>query len=386
MQKVYLISEKGAHLRNLPKLFNPSQYALIFIGGNNSIFKKNKSFIKIGIAKNRSFIESFIENGDLLDSINGLVIFGTDSEMREIAESDLPINLKLILLPSKSPNFLDMYDSKAGFDRISDMLKLKKPRTIVVRNLSELKAAISELNFPIFLKKDRGGGGTGVTQFQSVEGIFALNITSADLPILLQEKMSGDLVGVEAFYLNGHLLAYIYSKAVNEMSSDGPTYEHISMVPNSTDFVAALESIGRLTELTGLVNCTFILDSRSGEHFIFEFDPRPNTWHFLANSVGLDISNLYSSQNINTQESNVGIVNFVLTGRYIHYLSNYAVKRKALSGMISMSKSSSILIGKNGSLTKNRFIKFLLLNFKYLSRKPFYVAPRELQRLIRHYL
>ena len=198
--------------------------------------------------------------------------------------------------------------------------------------------------------------------------------------------MIGDLVGVEAFYLTGHLLAYIYSKAVNEMSSNGPTYEHISLVPSSKDFVAELESIGRLTKLTGMVNCTFILDARIGEHFIFEFDPRPNTWHFLANSVGLDISNLYSTQDINTQESNVGVVNFVLTGRYIHYLSNYCGTGKALSSMISMSKSSSILIGKNGSLINNGFFKFLLLNYKYLSRKPFYVAPKELQRLIRHYL
>ena len=45
----------------------------------------------------------------------------------------------------------------------------------------------------------------------------------------------------------------------------------------------------------GLVNCTFILEEGSQQHFLVEFDVRPNIWHHLAPTVGMNAEKLFSA-------------------------------------------------------------------------------------------
>jgi len=51
--------------------------------------------------------------------------------------------------------------------------------------------------------------------------------------------------------------------------------------------------LGRSTQAHGFVNTTFIMDSKINKHFLIEFDPRPNAWHFLAPSLGIDLISIF---------------------------------------------------------------------------------------------
>ena len=382
---LYLIGEDGVLLRNLPLLFNQQKFNINFIGSKKSVFRGEKNFLEIKVARNLTFIQALLADVQLVKSINGLVIIGTDAEMREIAESDLPLELKLNLLPSKSPNFLDIYDSKIGFERICNLLNVKKPNSRVVKNSADLNSACTELRFPLLAKKDRGSGGIGVAEIKNNRDLRSLKLTPADFPFLLEEKITGEEVGVEAFYRDGRLLGYLYSKSTGSIYHQGPSYICSYQIPDKTDFFNDLESIGSLTNLTGMVNCSFILDSISGNHFIFEFDPRPNAWHFLANELGLDISDLYSNPNYVVQTTDLITTNFVKLDRYIFFLAKTTSISRSILEIIGLSKSQLVLIGGTGKLIYSTFNKFILLFYRLISRKPFYSSPAKFQNLVRNF-
>ena len=65
------------------------------MGGAHSVFKKQENFRKIPSRANHSFIQSLLLEKDLIQSLNGLVLIGTDAEMREIADGSIATTLGL---------------------------------------------------------------------------------------------------------------------------------------------------------------------------------------------------------------------------------------------------------------------------------------------------
>ena len=88
----------------------------------------------------------------------------------------------------------------------------------------------------------------------------------------------------------------------------------------------------------GFVNATFIFDTKLNQHFLIEFDPRPNAWQFLAPILGIDLITIFTgskSEMIETPNK----VNFriILLNRFIYYLSeigNPWKHFKALSALL----------------------------------------------------
>jgi hypothetical protein len=321
MLNIYLISEFGDLLRDLPTAFTDPRVKIHFIGGPDSVFNKLENFLKIPKVSNMTFIQSLLLEENLINSIDGLAIIGSDPEMREIAQVEIKLDTKLELLPIKNPEAFKILDSKVGLQEVMEKLKLSAPLGIVVTGPEEFSKQKNQLQPPYLIKGDQGGGGALVRRVSTSSGYP--KIDDIPFPFLLQEEIIGSEISVDAFFVNGNLRAYIYSDQIKAMSKFGPSYLRRIANPPIEDFLQSLKAMGEFAGAHGLVNTTFIFDTDLNKHFMIEFDPRPTAWHFLAPILGIDLISMFTgSKSEIIEKSNK--VNFRITilSRYINYLSH----------------------------------------------------------------
>lgn len=228
---------------------------------------------------NESFMNYLEDHEAIFDGLDGIFIWPSDLIMRLVAESKLSDPIKKKILPLKNALALKMFDSKIGQAEFLKNLGVAFPETEIVNEKSEL-FKLSESSLPRLLKSDRGGGGAFVTEFDNLESEDLKNLKDERFPAIVQEKILGHSVAVEAFFVDGELISWIYSISEAEQSKFGPSMSRTYLNPNNREFEDILSVIGKAAEVTGFVNVSFILDSQTGNSYIVEFDPRPNVWHF----------------------------------------------------------------------------------------------------------
>lgn len=317
---IFLISEFGYLLREIPLAFVGEKIKIVPIGGPFSIFKDHPNYVEIKKVKKETFVESFLSNESLLKTVEGLVLIGTDSELREISQADIAVNLKIKLLPIKNPHAFKILDSKVGLQAVIEDLKLSGPAGIVIRNKEELENQRKFFKVPYLIKGDQGGGGAYVRKVSSDQNFP--NTNDIPCPLVFQEEVIGLEISVDAYFVNGSLKAYIYTDQIKSMTKYGPSYLRRVAQPPTEDFVKTLQTIGEFAGAHGLVNTTFIFDAKLNKHFIIEFDPRPNAWHFLAPTLGIDLVSVFTgpkSEMITTPDR--VDIRIILLKRFIYHLS-----------------------------------------------------------------
>ena len=321
MLNIYLISEFGDLLRDLPSAFTDPRARIHFIGGPRSVFNKQENFLEIQKLPDMTFIQSLLLEVDLINSIDGLVFIGSDSEMREIAQAEVQLDTKLKLLPLNNPDAFKILDSKVGLQEIMEKLKLSAPMGIIVTGPDELNNQKNNFKLPHLIKGDQGGGGARVRRVSSNSKYP--KIDDIPFPFVLQEEINGSEISIDAYFVNGNLGAYIYSNQIKTITKYGPSYMRRIAQPQTEDFLQTLKTIGKFAGAHGLVNTTFIFDAKLNKHFMVEFDPRPNAWHFLAPILGIDLMSMFISSKSEIIEK-PNKVNFRITilSRYINYLSH----------------------------------------------------------------
>lgn len=358
MLKIYLISEFGDLLQDLPVAFTDPRVKIHSIGGAHSALNKQENFIEIQKFPNKTFIQTLLSSEDLINSIDGLVLIGSDPEMREIAQAEVKLETKLRLLPIKNPQAFKILDSKVGLQAVIEELKLSGPAGIVIKNKEELDNQRNYFKVAYLIKGDHGGGGVHVRKVSSDQNFP--NTNDIPFPFVFQEEVIGSEISVDAYFVNGSLGAYIYSDQVKSMTKYGPFYLRRVAQPPTEDFVKTLQTIGEFAGVHGLVNTTFIFDTKLKKHFIIEFDPRPNAWHFLAPTLGIDLVSAFTgpkSEIIETPD----VVNFriIHLNRFIYHLSeivNPWSYLKALSKILS----PDLLVISGKRLTKFEIIRIFI--------------------------
>ena len=107
---IFLISEFGYLLREIPLAFVGEKINIVPIGGPFSTFRDYANFVEIKKVTTETFVESFLSNESLIKTVKGLVLIGTDSELREISQADIAVNLKIKLLTIKNPQAFKIHD------------------------------------------------------------------------------------------------------------------------------------------------------------------------------------------------------------------------------------------------------------------------------------
>jgi hypothetical protein len=378
MLNIYLISEFGNLLKDIPLAFTNQDVKIFTVGGSRSLFKKHENFVEVPSITSNSFIQSLLLEEKLIDFMDGLVLIGSDPEMREIVEANVNLDIKLKLLPIKNPEAFKILDSKVGLQQLTAALQLSAPKGLVIEKYADLSHIEDRINLQYFFKGDKGGGGANVSRM-SVNSPVP-NIQDLTFPLLLQEEIVGTEVHIDAYFANGILRAYIYTDQIKSMSKYGPAYERRIARPPIEDFLDPLEATGKFTKAHGMVNTTFIFDCKLNKHFLIEFDPRPNAWHFLAPSLGIDLVSIFSglaTEKIATPNRvDFRIVNL---DRFIYHLSdrkNPLVFAKELATIFD----SNLLVIRGHKLNGLGIFKILvvrllrILAFK-LTRKLFRILP-----------
>lgn len=248
---------------------------------------KTSQWVDISAPKNL-LVSKAIE---LLGSKNyHLVIVGDDYCMADVIDSNLPIEIKLKLLPVVSSANLDHLFSKCMLSKILLAAGIATPDFEICRSLSDLKEGAKKIGFPLFIKVDRSGGGCGVFECANNKDLLEKS-TNLSYPLLLQKKIEGRIVDMTAFYQNGRLIDFSYSVFYKTVggpfgASSVRRYTQVAYLPK--EIFMELERLGFALGAHGFANITCMEDRITGQRYFIEADMRPNVWVDHARYIGND--------------------------------------------------------------------------------------------------
>jgi hypothetical protein len=163
------------------------------------------------------------------------------------------------------------------------------PKTRVVHRRADVALAAEQIGFPLILKPNVGGSGSGVTRYETAEQLLA-HLASGETPVgvdgvtLVQEYVpcrQAQVIRCET--LNGH---FLYAIALNGAGStfdlcpadvcmvDKPTIRIEAFQPPA-DIVQAVESIARAARLD-VGGIEYMIDDRDGVAKFYDFNALSN--------------------------------------------------------------------------------------------------------------
>lgn len=258
-------------------------------------------FIPLGTALAADHDESFVADlaaTELLGSLDNLgdwIIVAEDKELRLLAESDLPESVLSRLLPARNALGISLIDSTVGLAEALTQLNIAQPRSRVAATRGELEAILRAEDCALLIKADSGHGGTCIARALNPKDFDSETIDAAWFPVVVQEFVDGDLCAVEAQFVNGQLVGYLYSTVLQTFSLFGNSTDRLFTAPPDNQVEVALSTLGDAGGLHGLANCSFMLNSKTGELLLIEVDMRPNIWHQYGPKLGVDWVALYKS-------------------------------------------------------------------------------------------
>ena len=279
-----LVGNSHGTLLNLPRALKIEGFKILVIGAPGMALIKSPwidSSIMLSSNMQSSFLQELFTKENMLMDLTGTFLWSSDQIMREVARSDIPLELKLKLLPVQNEIHLDMLGSKISqFERMS-ALGIPYPISQPIRSKLELANNEIEMQGKVVAKGDYSAGGAQVRIFESLMKEDLELLPDEWFPILLQQFVPHELIGVEAYYRDGELVQWFYAIVESTVSPLGPSMSRTYLVPESLDFLEPLEKIGKSANLDGFVNVSLLLDPETGLHKFFEFDARPNIWHHI---------------------------------------------------------------------------------------------------------
>ena len=141
--------------------------------------------------------------------------------------------------------------SKAKQASILSTLNIPQPRTIVLNNITQIEKYISDFQFPILIKPNCGGSGSGIQKFENPDDLkSATDAGEIDIPVnglfIIQEFIQprdGHIVRLET--INGKLayaMKVFTDGSFNLCPSDGcdmdrstPATDELGYCPSTTD-------------------------------------------------------------------------------------------------------------------------------------------------------
>lgn len=221
-----------------------------------------------------------------------------------------------------SPQHFPALYARTKFMELAQEEGVRVPKTSVIHDSSELKNWIAQTGFPTVLKADFSSGGDGVRVARDLEDAErALRVLQA--PPLLARAMKRalldrdttlvwpsllrrrSLVNAQAFVAGreatsavacwkGEILAGLHFEVINKAVPSGPAT--VLRLIENVEMSTAAEKMVRRLNLSGLLGFDFMLESRTGNAYLIEINPRATQVGHLTLGLGRDIpAALYSA-------------------------------------------------------------------------------------------
>jgi hypothetical protein len=231
-----------------------------------------------------------------------LVIPADDATVGLIVGAAIPDALKLKLLPVCGVEHFSHLYSKIGLAKALHAHRITSPAYRVAHHPDDLPDCGRALGYPLIVKVDASGAGSGVYECRTEDELKQLGAKPIGFPVLLQEKIEGQLLDLSGFYQAGQLIHFGYATIHGTQSgpfspSSMRQYRQLSEVP--ADVFDELQAIGHALGLNGFTNLTCLLSQRDGKRYYFEVDTRPIVWcdytKYIGNDLALAIRNYFQS-------------------------------------------------------------------------------------------
>ncbi len=283
-----LIGEASQTMYGLPSLLFRSGFNVDVIT-NNPLLKKSRFISGYELVLDLKLIpiKAIERNLDNYD----FIIACDDTILKNILYSDIAIKDKLKLLPVNGEKDLKHIYSKIGLSQILFEANINTPAFAVTNSFSEAIDAAQKLGYPILVKVDSSGGGSGVFECKKQSDFNLIDSKLFDLPLLIQKKISGVELDLSALYRKGKLVQFSYSEIRKVFGNKfGPsvlrTYHQLSNIDQQV-FID-MSNLGGALGANGFVNISAIKSSYDNKIYFFEADMRPNVWTDFTKFIGDD--------------------------------------------------------------------------------------------------
>lgn len=293
-------------MNRLPEVMAANSLEVIYAGKSSSPLSKSR-FVSEFVELNEETVDvSTLQiSQELADFLEGnrfdLIAISDDSIALGIAKSSLALGTKLRSLPVRKEQGLKLIGSKSGLIELAESIDLKIPKSMIATTPSELKGIAETLGPDFIYKGEFSGGGNQVRLMSSNHPKVEVFPPKIWYPLVAQEIVQGDLINVDAFFLDGKLKAWCYSKTVKMTTKFGPSSRRKYLNPPSLDFLVTLDSLGIETGLNGFLNSSWIIEKGDTVHRLIEADPRPNAWHQFFPLLGISFEDVLVSHDSNQQ-------------------------------------------------------------------------------------
>jgi predicted ATP-grasp superfamily ATP-dependent carboligase len=166
------------------------------------------------------------------------------------------------------------------------------PRSFVCTTEEQITHAVSEVGFPLILKRDQGHSGEGVRIVNSAHELDGMRLPP---PVLVQQFIKGQICSAAALYRKGVLLgfySYFRSRTWGPLGSSTAIKFHV--FPGLAEVISRL---GRISQFDGLCGIDFMLEESTSRIYILEQNFRPTLTMLLGPKVGVDLVALLRNWN-----------------------------------------------------------------------------------------
>lgn len=211
-----------------------------------------------------------------------LVIVADDISLHAILKSSLAAEDKVVLLPVIAPENFSHLCSKIGLSRLLQQHAITTPDFLVIEDRQAFQNAEGKMPFPFMLKGDFSGGGRQTFECKSAAdfAIFLKNFNA--YPAVLQKKIIGEEVGIEAFYQQGCLIHFSYARPLqtvnNRKFAPSKLREYVQTGTLDVSLLEELRSLGQALGANGFVNISLLIADTDKKRYFIEADMRPTTW------------------------------------------------------------------------------------------------------------
>lgn len=237
------------------------------------------------------------------DNPYDLVIVADDGSLHAILCSSLSDEDKLALLPVTAVSDFSHLCSKIGLSLRLQQHALSTPAFLIVQDKQALQQASEKMAFPFMLKGDFSSGGRQTYECASQSDLFALLKHFHAYPALVQKKITGEEIGVEAFYQKGVLIHFAYSRIIktenNRKFAPSKLREYTQAGALDAAVVEELRKLGVALGADGYVNITCLISQADQKRYYIEADMRPTTWinfpRYLGDPPAQKIKNYFAN-------------------------------------------------------------------------------------------
>jgi hypothetical protein len=277
-QSALVIGQTDYLLRPVSYLLDRSGFdvSVLYRGDSLHIYS---SIQALCISKSDEMLMTDIQS--MLDQKFDLIVLADDLITDKILKSHLPDAMKSALFPVNSKQYWVHLCSKNALSEYLQDSNVIQPPFIISKNPSDLEQDALALGFPLLLKIDFSGGGTGVFECDNLEEVRAVKLPPNSFPLLLQQKIPGPVIDLSGFFYQGNIIHFSYAQFLYvDRPSFGPSEVRQYLTRHSIDpsIVDELNELGRALGLNGFVNISCIHSTEDGKRYYFEADVRPNVW------------------------------------------------------------------------------------------------------------